>query len=220
MKTQIYPKKMPILAMTSLILAFFASTLAQAAVMEEVSYDDLVNQLSQKRQSIATPDTDPFDSIKIHAGFGLIGSANKVNVEGDNATKWQSGFQISLGVDLFSPHWGAEGDVRNFGQARSGTETRSLREYDLKFFHRNHFSQTAGYRVGAGVGTRYLKIDDEVNGVFIQDNTPTAVLFGGIDAYASKGLSFGIEAGWRNSMINATADRNAMDLTLRLDTYF
>ncbi|MEZ0391539.1 MAG: hypothetical protein ACAH59_04945 [Pseudobdellovibrionaceae bacterium] len=202
-------------------LLFFASTLVQAAEYEEVSYDDLVNQLNKRKTSVQRGSNDPLDDIQLHAGFGLITSANNVNTGGGRDTlKYQNGFQMSLGIDLFSPSWTSELALRNFGQAKSGTETRSLREFDLKFMNRNHLSEGAGYRIGAGIGNRYLKIDDEYNDVSIDDSTPIAVFFGGLDAFVSKNLSLGIETGIRTSMINSTADRSALDLTIRLDTYF
>lgn len=204
-------------------LLILTSTLVQAAEdYQEVSYDDLVNQLNKKKTSVIRGANDPFDNIQLHAGFGLITSANNVNTGGSrDVLKYQNGFQLSLGIDLFSPNWTAETALRNFGQARSGTETRSLREFDLKLMHRDSLgSDKAGFRLGAGIGNRYLKIDDPDNGININDNTPTALFFGGIDAFASKNLSLGIEAGVRTSMINQTADRSAVDLTVRMDTYF
>lgn len=195
------------------------STLAQAAEYEEVSYDDLVNQINKRKNSVVRSANDPLDSLKIHAGLGLLTSANNVNTgRGTDTLKYQNGFQLSLGIDLFSNKWASEAALRNFGQARSGTETRSLREFDLKFMHRDMMSTGAGFRLGAGLGTRYLKIDD--GDVHIDDSTPTALLFGGLDVYASKSVSVGIESGFRTSMVNQTSDKGALDLTIRLDTYF
>lgn len=204
------------------LLISLSTTLVQAATeYEEVSYDDLVNQINKRKSSVIRNANDPLDDIKLHAGFGLITSANNVNTgQGRDTLKYQNGFQLSLGIDLFSPYWSSELAIRNFGQAKSGTETRSLREFDLKFMNRNHLSEGAGYRLGAGIGNRYLKIDDDYNGVAIDDSTPTALFFGGIDAYVNKNISFGIEGGLRTSMVNQTADKSAFDLTVRLDTYF
>jgi len=204
-------------------ILLLASTLVQAAgkEYEEVSYDDLVNQLNKKKSSVIRGANDPFDDIQLHAGFGLITSANSVNTGGArDVLKYQNGFQLSLGIDLFSPNWTAETAIRNFGQARSGTETRSLREFDLKFMHRDSIKDKLGFRLGTGIGNRYLIIDDAENNIAINDNTPTALFFGGLDVFASKKLSIGIEAGLRTSMINQTADKSAADITVRMDTYF
>lgn len=187
---------------------------------EEVSYDDLVNQLHQKKTSVIQNANDPLDANILHAGFGLITSANSLNIRGDNTIKYQNGFQLSLGIDLFSPQWVAEAALRNFGQAHSGTESRTLREFDLKLIHRDRLSADVGYRLGAGIGNRYLKLIDDTNGVAIEDNTPTSIFFAGFDFFASKNMSVGVELGLRTSMVNSTTDRNAADLMIRLDTYF
>jgi hypothetical protein len=125
-----------------------------------------------------------------------------------------------VGIDLFSPEWAAEAALRNFGQANSGSETRSLREFDLKMMNRGALGDKTGYRLGAGLGTRYLKLSDDISGASVNDSTPTALIFGGFDAFASKNLSLGLETGFRTAMVNNTADRGAMDVMIRLDTYF
>lgn len=199
-----------------------ASTFVQAATeYEEVSYEDLVNRLNQRKTSVIQNANDPLDQIKLHAGFGLISSANNIKADNSrNDIRYQNGFQLSLGIDLFSPDWVAETALRNFGQVQSGTESRSLREFDLKFMNRGAFSSGSYYRLGTGIGNRYLRLEDAARGISISENTPTALFFGGIDAFVQKNLSLGVEAGLRTSMTTETVDKNSFDLTLRLDTYF
>jgi hypothetical protein len=163
---------------------------------------------------------DPLDSLQIHAGFGLTAAANRVNIDGTNSFKYQSGFQISAGIDLFTPHWVAEAALRNFGQIQSGTEVRTLREYDLKVLYRDLIDSKMGYRAGMGLGNRFMRITDDLYELNYESNTPTSLMFGGIDFYTSKNLSFGLEAALRSAMVNSTIDRNAGDLTLRMDCYF
>lgn len=198
----------------------FSTTLVRATEeVKEIGYDELVQQLNQKKSRVIKSSSDPFDQLKLHAGLGLLTSMNTVNTGGGkDLQKYQNGFQLSLGIDLFSPVWVAEAAIRNFGQAKSGTETRSLREFDLKFMNKDYISSGTGYRLGAGLGTRYLKISDgDLN---IDESTPTALIFGGLDVYASKSVSIGFEGGFRTSMVNRNADKGGMDLSLRFDTYF
>lgn len=187
---------------------------------EEVSYDDLVNQLASRKRAATSSLNDPFDAIKIHAGIGLITSASSVTVDGGDSYRYFNGFQLSLGIDLFSPNWASEALIRNFGQSGSGSETRSLREFDLKVLYKNKLQNSIGYRFGAGLGTRYLKLSDYSKDISINDTTATSVFFTGIDAYASKHVSFGLEAGLRSAMVTNTSDKNSMDLTFRVDTFF
>lgn len=194
-------------------------TLVLASEVEEVGYEELVQQINQKKSRIIRGANDPLDSLKIHAGLGLISSMTTVNTGArSDGNKYQNGFQLSLGIDLFSPIWATEASLRNFGQAKSLSETKSLREFDLKFMNKDYISSNMGYRLGAGIGTRYLRITDVDTD--IDESTPTAIIFGGLDVFASKNVSVGLEAGYRTSMVNRTADKGGMDLSLRFDTYF
>lgn len=198
------------------------SSNSPAADYEEVTYEDLVNQISRRKSQVSTrQETNAnFDSLQIHAGFGLVTTASQIAYQNKENLKYQNGFQLSMGIDLFSNNWFTEGVIRNFGQVNSGTETRTLRELDLKIVYKSTPENSVGFRAGAGLGTRYFKLQDETNNVLINDTTPTSLLFGGIDFYTSKNMSFGIESGFRNAMVTSTTDKNSVDVTLRLDTFF
>lgn len=188
--------------------------------MEEVSYDDLVNQLSSRKKATVQDANDPFDTIKIHTGFGLISTAANMSAGGSSSYRYMNGFQLSAGIDLFSPNWMAEGVLRNFGQSSSGTEDRSMREYDLKALYRNKLADSLSYRLGGGIGTRTLKLSDNAKNFAVNDITPLTVLVGGIDVQVSQYIGFGVEAGLRTAMVTSTADKNSGDLTLHMDASF
>ena len=209
------------LLLLTIALALFG-TKVLAEEYEEVSYDDLVNQISHRKSQLnSRQETSAnFDNLMIHAGLGLVTTATSINYQGSNNLKYQNGFQLSMGIDLFSESWATEGVIRNFGQSTSGSEIRSLRELDLKILYRGTPANRVGLRAGAGLGTRYFKLSDSANGITIDDTTPTALAFAGFDIYLSKGVSIGIETGLRSAMVSSTTDKNSMDTTLRLDTYF
>jgi hypothetical protein len=216
-----WPSALKILILCLGLISAF-STKVWADEYEEVTYDDLINQIGRSKSQLSSQqeNTAGFDSLQIHAGFGLVTTATTINYQGTNNLKYQNGFQISMGIDLFSNNWATEGVIRNFGQVTSGTETRSLRELDLKIVFRSTPEHRLGLRAGAGMGTRYFKLSDEFNGVLINDTTPTALAFAGFDIYASKNMSFGIETGIRSAMVASTTDKNSVDATFRLDTFF
>ncbi len=215
-------KQTSLLLTLSLALLFALSPKVQADEYEEVTYDDLVSQIGRSKSQLTNRQetTADFESLQIHAGFGLVTTATTINYQGANNLKYQNGFQLSMGIDLFSSNWATEGVIRNFGQVTSGTETRSLRELDLKIVFRSTPERRLGLRAGAGMGTRYFKLTDDFNGVVINDTTPTAVAFAGFDIYASQNMSFGIETGIRSAMVASTTDKNSVDATFRLDTFF
>jgi hypothetical protein len=188
---------------------------------DEVTYEDLVQRISQKKNQIARTKTEPqLENLMIHMGFGLTTSVNSINVNGKDTLKAQNGFQLSLGIDLFSENFVAEGSIRNFGQSYSGYETRSLREFDLKLLYQDKSANHTGFHLGSGLGTRILKISDSASNLNINDTTPALIMVGGVDAFISRNTSIGLEMGWRNALVTSTVDKNSMDLTLRLDSAF
>lgn len=186
---------------------------------EEVSYESLLNQLQSKTKPRYNQNSE-FDGIMIHAGFGLITGMSTVRTGETDSYKFQNGFQMSLGIDLFDPQWEAETSLRNFGRTNSGTETRSLREFSMKLLYKNRTSDNAGFRIGAGIGNRYLRIADDQNNIFVDDNTPVSVFSAGVDSYTSKNFSIGFEVGLKTALVTRTIDKNAVDMGLRFDTHF
>lgn len=213
----------PFLMIAIFIILPCARTLALPGGDEydEVTYEDLVQRISQKKNQISRSQTEPqLESLMIHAGFGLTTAVNSININGKDTLKSQNGFQLSLGIDLFSENFMAEGAIRNFGQSYSGFETRSLREFDLKLLYHDKYANHTGFHLGSGLGTRFLKISDSASNVNISDTTPALIAVGGIDAYVARNTSVGFEMGWRSALVTSTIDKNAMDLTVRLDSSF
>lgn len=187
---------------------------------EEITYDDLIQQINRQKTVVSNSAPHRFDNLMIHAGFGLITSVNSVRISNSDTFKYQNGFQISLGIDLFSAQFSSEAVLRNFGQTHSGSETRSLREFDLKFLYRDLVDNQVGLRAGGGLGTRYFKLSDPAIGLDINDSTPAGIIFAGMDAYFNKNFSMGIELGFRSALVTRTADKNSMDLSFRMDSAF
>lgn len=195
------------------------SQLASAADYEELSYDDLVNQLQQKHKKVVSTNSHhSLDDLKIHAGVGLLTAMNYFNIPGHSGGRELSGFQISAGIDLFSPEWISELALKNFGHSESERENRSLREIDLRVLRRKSMTNDMGYRLGGGLGTRYLNYSD--SNISVSEETPCVIAFGGLDSYISPNVSLGAELGFRSALIDKTIDKSALDLMVRLDTSF
>ncbi len=203
-----------------LSLSLFLETKVQAQEYDEVSYDDLINQISKKRSRVSES-TNPsiLDDITLHAGFGLLTSAMEVNEINRHTQLQLNGFQLSFGIDLFSPNWVAEGAIRNFGTGSAGTQNYSFRELDMKVLYRAPLqSSDLGLRLGAGLATQYLSMTDV--GTYIDESAPASILFGGIEGKVNRNFAIGAEIGYRSSLLNSAANRDSLDLTLRLDSFF
>lgn len=195
--------------------------LAESSDYEELSYEDLVEQISRKKQKvIRSSEVNPLDDIKLHAGLGLITAMNNMRVNDQTFTRAMNGFEISLGIDLFSRYWTSEAVLRNFGTAGSGSETRSLREFDLRVLHRNSLGSQLGYRLGSGLGTRYFKFSDPQRQVNLSEEVPCLLAFAGLETPATQNVSLGAEIGLRQPLIDSASDKTSLDMMVRLDTTF
>jgi hypothetical protein len=203
-----------------LALTLSCSSLWASDEYEEVSYDQLLDRLSRKKSGLQRSNYDPFESLKMHAGIGLITSAQQVEIRDSNTYRYQNGFELNFGIDLFSPHWESEVNIRNFGTTESGSESRNIREYALKVLHKNTLADKTGYRFGAGLGTRLLRLNDDRQGLAINDSTSIFVVSGGLDFYVSPVVSLGLELGTRQALISRTNDKSSIDASFRFDTRF
>lgn len=204
-------------------LAFLvhAPTLGQAATndeYEEVSYESLLNQLSAKKPK--APTRNALDDTKIHAGIGYVGSTVGLRVDNQEFYRYQDGLQLSLGVDLFSPKWAAEGAFRNFGRTTTGTSAVSLREFDLKVFRQERGPAGWGYRLGGGLASRYMRYEDTARNTNISASTPSSIFFLGITSKLTDQVYFVAEASFRSSLVGDSIDRRGADIGSFLDIEF
>lgn len=202
----------------------FNATFVQAAARgssdyQEVSYDELLNELSTKKRALhGQKRAAEFNEARVHAGLGYANSFTNISVQNQNFNRHATGIQLSVGMDLFSPQWYTEGVFRNYGQNSSGSEEFSLRELDLKIGYTNKLESIWSYNLSAGLSNRFLKFADATKGISVDETTPSLVIGTGFMAQVHKNLSVGAEVGTRSAVINRTADKNSFDFAFRLTT--
>lgn len=200
----------------------FTSTLVQAASdgrgdYQEVSYDDLLNELSAKKRTVIPKSSSDLDDVRLHAGIGYANSFTNIATQNQNFSRHAAGIQLSVGMDLFSPNWYSEGVFRNYGQNSSGAEEFSLREIDLKIGYTNKLESIWSYTLSSGLSNRFLKFSDG-KGLSVDETTPSLVISTGFMGQVHKNLSIGAEVGARSAVVNRTADKNSFDFAFRLTT--
>ncbi len=191
-----------------------------------LGYDAIVGELEKLDVPVptATESDDPFELAKIHVGFAMLSSyANFQMAAGKGESGLLTGFELSFGIDLFSPNWMALGSIRSYSSEKLGESLRAkLQEFDLKFLYKNYLSRRVQGVFGLGISARYLDLKTEVLGVTqtTKYTTPASVVSAGFMARMGKQISVGPEFSYRSAMINETADRNAFDGMLKLDAQF
>jgi hypothetical protein len=186
-------------------------------------YDSIVKELSESRTSVDSAGaTDPYDQIRFHAGLSLITSQLSLNLPSSLPdTKTLRGLEARLGIDLFTPHWVAEGAIRTFQPEALGVGEVSLREFDLNVVYHTSPKRSVDFILGGGLAARYLDIRGAYSESFTRRNTtPASIFFAGINAHVTKSLGLGILLSYRTPLVNDTADDGAIDGGLTIAALF
>ncbi|MGZ3774841.1 MAG: hypothetical protein ACXVCY_12085 [Pseudobdellovibrionaceae bacterium] len=217
-------KAFPFVLVTLSLILFspFWSTLVQAADhrgdYEEVSYDDLLNELNAKKSRLAQKETSSFDEIRLHAGIGYANSFTNIATQNQYFTRHATGIQLAVGMDLFSPNWYSEGIFKNYGVTTYGSEEMSLREFDLKLGYTNKLQSIWNYSISSGLSNRFLHFKDFSKNIDIDSTTPSLIVSTGFSAQVLKNVSLGTEVSVHSAIISQTADKNSFDFAFRLTT--
>jgi len=208
------------ISLLTLLTILPLSTKVWAQEYEEVSYDELIQRLSKKKSRVIHDQVGAsvLDDIMIHIGAGLTTSSIQYSSGSLSSTRQVNGFQLSFGIDLFSQNWASEMLVRNLS-GNDSSEIKSYREFDLRVLYREKSTTTTpGYRLGAGLGNRYLRVEEP--SFRFEEYSPLFVFFGGLELTLNKNFSLGAELGYRTSIITDIHDKESFDFLLRMDTYF
>jgi hypothetical protein len=192
---------------------------ADESEYDEVSYDSLVSELTQINTSRSERQVSPFEDVRIHTGVSLVTAMTNVVLRDEKLTSINSGMQLSLGIDLFSKYWIAEGSLRSFDDYNSGKQTITLKEFDMKFLHSVPVSSYNIYG-GLGLSARYLYLHNNETNAQNDYSTPASIVFLGFNKELGKSVSVGAECSRRATLISDTPDKTAYDLSLRMNAYF
>ncbi len=184
-------------------------------------YDAIIDDLTS-RQSTRTqrnlPPPDVLSDVNIYLGAGWVNTFFQPVHSDSQSVLWNSGVVLTLGIDLFSTRWMAEGSLKNFGTTTQGLHEYQLKDFDLKLVRQSAPGWPVRSRWGLGVGGRYLEHRGPEGSSSY--STPYAMALAGLSAVLSSHLQIGAEVAARTSLIQETVDRNSVDLALKLDTFF
>jgi hypothetical protein len=209
-----------------LLIVLFYSYQSTAQIEEDFeSYDTIVGQLSTTKSKAFSNQSDPFDSVLIHAGVGMAMSMTNFKLSGDESrTGLFQGVEVNFGIDLFSDSWMAEGSYRNLGRTEIETQNTidvaELNEFDLKVVYRPRINKILRFRSSGGLAARYVTYFDSLKNQNLKYNTPAWALSLGMESVLSKVFSFSAEILLRSAMIDETIDNSAIGAALRLDANF
>lgn len=185
---------------------------------EEVSYDELVNELHRKTTRQRNPLKNDLDDVRILAGIGFVTGFTNISAQNRNFNRNASGIQLALGIELFSPNWYSEGVFRNFGSTTTHNEELNLKDIDLKVGFKSDIEKFYSYNIAAGLSNRFMKFSADHGSISVDTVTPSMVVASGIQAHIHRNVSLGVEVSARTSLVNDSSDKNSFDFAFRLNT--
>ncbi len=203
-----------ILILAALPFQSLGSSAEEPTEYEEVSYEDLLNRISNKKTYLKKETASPFDDVSIHVGLGYVTSFAQASVQGNSISDQYTGLQLSLGINLFSPHWYSEAAWRNYGFHKQLTQETGLRELDFKIGYQSELNTQWKYRLGTGLSTRFMHYSDTAKNINIDATTPALVGSFGMMASMNEVISIGAEASFRSPLVSST-DKGSWDLSLQ-----
>lgn len=194
--------------------------------VQDMSFDQIVNDLnhqvnSKSRTKIQSANSNTaFSQVQIHTSFGFTQGIHYFQTQQESFQRFNQGLLLSVGVDLFSPQWIAEGVIKNYGSSQYQSETLNLREFELRLNYRQRHNNHLAFRLFNGLGARSLKWTVPARNIQYQSNTPVYQLGGVLDLIFAGNFSLGLELSGQTSLIAESFDRNSVALSLKFDNYF
>lgn len=189
------------------------------------NYEAIITDLKSSTSTTKLPTpNDPFADIQIHGGVGIVTSLLTVKTP-DRVTRsgFQNGFEASLGIDLFSPRWMAEGAIRRYTSSELDRFTTvTLHEFDLRAVYRTSPHRYLRWRFGMGLAGRFLEIKSRIGEALATNeySTPSSIVSIGIESSITREFSVGTELSYRSAIIEETSDRSAIDGSIKLGAHF
>lgn len=193
--------------------------LAAVSDSEELSYDDLVSELSEKREKSQKKNATR-GPVQSHLGLGILNSYNEISEHGETSQASSSGFAISTGMDLNSELVRGELEFRNYSSMGSGSQSGTMREFAGGLHFRRPVSDRWQMKFGGGLALRMLNFSDTSKGIDVDDTSSMFHLGAGVEAKLSQTVALGGGLTTHFPFGTATSDRRSVDMGVKLDTSF
>ncbi len=179
------------------------------------------------RASINREDeTSIFDETRIHGGVALLQSYQDFMIApGMRERGGIRGFELSLGVDLFSQNWIAEGVVMSFPEASIADTTMSANAFELRMLYEKPIFYGVTVKGGVGLGSRSYNLKTKARvGTNIIDtdksfSSGATVFVLGLEYWPSGEVSAGVEVSNHLPMASGD-DPSSVDLGIKLSGHF
>ncbi|GEM_PF-2418853 len=181
---------------------------------QELSYDDLINELNYKQYRLNQINSG--SSLSQNSmSLGMVTSFNSIEGKKSYLQPLQ-GFEIGFNSDMSSNQYEGRGLFRYFFQNGSADQQASLRELAFQIISHRELNKSWDTYYGGGFSVKHLLLDspiESLNELSIQLNAVS-----GVETKISSTSRLGFELGARFPFGITGHDRFALDGTIRLKT--
>lgn len=183
---------------------------------QEVTYDELVNELNTKKYTVEKKQKAPLNEI--HLGVGYVHSYTQLNVNRNNTGRSQNGLQLSASMNLDSPNLYAAGVLRNFSGSTIAQEDLQILQMDGRLGYINTLAAPWKFNIYGGFSGRMIQASNSAQNYSVNELTPSFAAGVGTMADIHKNIRLGLEVGGRTSILGKNTDKNSVDFALSLTT--
>lgn len=187
---------------------------------QEVSYDELINELNSKQASSAKLQNEkqraPLNQVRL--GVGFVHSFTQLQMNNENTDRSQNGMQLAVAMNLDVPNLYAEGLFRNFSGSTLSQEDLQIQQVDARVGLLQELTAPWKYSLMTGFSGRVIQANNAVRGYSVNEFTPSFTAGFGAMAEIHKNIHLGIEVAGRTSLFGRNAEKNSADVSVRLDT--
>lgn len=202
------------------VVLFFPKVWATES--QDLTYEEILQEIQDQRSSamkarVLKSQAPRSEAPSFHGGFGSLSSFSTVKAFERKRYFENYGLQLTLGSDLFSKRWLAQGTFRNYWIAARPDQELALRQIDLKIGARQVWQLPWTSRIGVGLSTRFLTYRDLISRQSEDEVSPAFLFWGGVTAQLSPTVGLGVEAGGRAPFVTSQLDQGSLELALNIE---
>ncbi|WP_413287907.1 hypothetical protein [Bdellovibrio sp. HCB337] len=183
---------------------------------QEVTYEELVNELNTKKSTVERKQKAPLSAISL--GVGYVHSMTQLNIRHKTSERSQNGLQVAGSMHLDSPNLYAEGVFRNFSGSSITREDLQILQMDGRLGFTNDIVNLWKLNLFTGFSGRLIQASNDQQNYNVNEFTPSLTVGASAMASIHKNVRLGLEVGGRTSILGKNTDKNSVDFALRLDT--
>ena len=181
----------------------------------EMTYDDLVQELSAKKKQVADTSTQAMGFDRIQAIFGYSFSSMDLNLASGGNSFNLNGIDVRANGQLTNSTWQLEGGLKNYARISSGDKSAEARILTTALKNQGYLNSNLQYVVGVASSLHWINAKDLIkskNEVDLSANVSV-----GIRGPLSNQLSWGVDIN-AYSPVSGKLLKGGLDATVLLSS--